>query len=88
MRVDDAQSFDSHAECKNESEKKNIEPAAPSILMKEPVPKDYRSQYWEDNILKVFWGKFETEDDYYAYTEKYRSEILKILDDMEKDSGK
>lgn len=59
-------------------------PEAPSILMKEPVPEDYRPQYWEDSILKIFWGKFQTEDDYYAYTEKYRDEIIKILDEMEK----
>ena len=56
--------------------------------MKEPVPKDYRPQYWEDNILKIFWGKFQTEDDYYAYTEKHRDEIIKILDEIEKNEGK
>lgn len=64
--------------------KSKAKPAIPSILMKEPVPKDYRPQYWEDSILKIFWGKFQTEDDYYAYTEKYRDEIIKILDEMEK----
>ena len=68
--------------------KSKAEPAIPSILMKEPVPKDYRPQYWEDSILKMFWGKFQTENDYYAYTEKYRDEIIKLLDEMENNEGK
>ena len=63
-------------------------PEAPSILMKEPVPEDYRPQYWEDSILKIFWGKFQTEDDYYAYTEEHRDEIIKMLDEMENAEGK
>lgn len=52
---------------------------------------EYKPQLWECEIPKMFWGKFQYEDDYYAYAEEHRDEIIKMLDEMEnaeKNEGK
>ena len=48
----------------------------------------YNPKLWECIIPKMFWGKFPDEADYYAYAEEHRDEILKLLDEMEKQEGK
>ena len=49
---------------------------------------EYKPQLWECEIPKMFWGKFQYEDDYYAYAEEHRDEIIKMLDEMENAESK
>ena len=72
LRVNDAPSSDSHDEIQNERF----------------VNGEYKPQLWECEIPKMFWGKFKYEDDYYAYAEEHRDEIIKMLDEMENVEGK
>lgn len=44
---------------------------------------EYRPYLWEAIIPKMFWGKFETETDYYSYAEEHRDEIIKMIEEME-----
>ena len=48
----------------------------------------YNPQLWECEIPKMFWGHFQREDDYYAYAEEHRDEIIKMLDEIENAEGK
>ena len=49
---------------------------------------EYKPQLWECVIPKMFWGKFQYEDDYYAYAEEHRDEIIKMLEEAENNEGK
>lgn len=58
-------------------------PEAPSSSENRSKQEPYNPQLWECEIPKMFWGKFQYEDDYYAYAEEHRDEIIKMLDEME-----
>lgn len=49
--------------------------AMPTASESEPE-KEYIPKWWELELPKQAWGKFDSEEEWYAYAEKHREEIL------------
>jgi len=69
-----------HKKKEKNRERKNI----PAERKAKPAPaksrkKEYVPQYWEIKIPKHYWGRFDSEDDYYAYAAEHAEEVEQWL---------
>lgn len=69
---------------KKNRRRKKEEEKTPVSVKAEPKeqPKEdqhYIPEYWEREIPKVYWGRFQVEDDWWQYVEEHREEVEAVI---------
>ncbi len=65
---------------KREKKKRKEENFSPSaISFDAEIPDDYIPQIWETRIPEHYWGRFATEDEYYAYAQNHSEEVEQFI---------